>query len=120
VYGGKQAALAPVMTSEQDRTPGARDHALYDLMGNAVEWTLDVFRDDLAGQDEGWAQADGLTYRAVRGLPLHEPAPTSLASLHEGASYRDALCANGSCPKQTNDELRYVGFRCVRHAPESK
>ena len=116
-YRGKHAEVVPAMTSSQDRTPGSPERAVYDMMGNAVEWTLDVYREDLAGQDEGWAQADGLTYRTLRGLPLHEPAPASLASVFEGAAYRDALCASGNCPKQADEELRYVGFRCVRHAP---
>jgi formylglycine-generating enzyme required for sulfatase activity len=112
-YGGKSAKLASVMMSDQDVTPGDTAHAFFDMTGNALEWTFDLYREDLPGQDESWTQADGVTFRAVRGLPMRETQPHAMPS--EALAYRDSLCATGPCPPKTNDELAFVGFRCARH-----
>ncbi len=91
---GSKAAIVPVMTSDQDHTPG--DDPIFDLMGNAQEWTLDVYQDDLPDQDEGWTQSGGVTFRGVRGLPLlASPEPSLLAMMT--AAYREPVCATGGC-----------------------
>jgi formylglycine-generating enzyme required for sulfatase activity len=113
-FRGTKAELAPVTSSDQDRTVDPPETALFDLAGNALEWTLDIYRDDRAGQPEGWAQEGGLTFRAVRGLPPADPAPKSLPKI--GAAYRQALCATGPCPADTANVLQWVGFRCARLA----
>jgi serine/threonine-protein kinase len=112
-YRAKSAHLAMVMTSDQDQTPGSPP--IYDMAGNALEWTEDLYRDDRPGQPEGWAQEGGLTYRAVRGLPPADAQPKTLPTTI--AAYRQALCATGPCPKDTAKTLQWVGFRCVRRPP---
>ncbi len=112
-FQGPAARPIAVLTSDQDRTPGDDDRAIFDMMGNALEWTMDLYRDDTPGQNESWVQAGGVTFRAVRGLPLAVPLANPPS---EGAAYRDALCATGPCPADTNRELQFVGFRCVRRA----
>jgi formylglycine-generating enzyme required for sulfatase activity len=111
-YQGPGARPRPVMTSEQDRTAGPAARAIHDLMGNAREWTLDLYRADGDGAVEAWVQADGRAFRAIRGLPLSRPAPSRLP--REGAAVRDALCASGACPADVDEARRSVGFRCVR------
>jgi formylglycine-generating enzyme required for sulfatase activity len=114
-YAGADARTVAVMSSEQDATPGDDERSvIYDLMGNAREWTADLFRDDLPDQPEGWTQAAGRAFRAVRGLPLAQDAP--LAMQLEPAAYRNALCASGPCPPATAQQTQYVGFRCARRA----
>ncbi|HEX4515684.1 MAG TPA: hypothetical protein VH054_19185, partial [Polyangiaceae bacterium] len=54
----------------------------------------------------------GLTYRAVRGLPVAAALPAKLPT--SSAAYRQALCATGPCPADTSKVLMFVGFRCVR------
>jgi formylglycine-generating enzyme required for sulfatase activity len=102
------------MSSDQDQTPGEESQAIHDLIGNAMEWTADLYREDAPDQDETWVQADGMTFRAVRGLPVAVRANGALPA--EGAAYRDSLCATGPCPPQTAKELEHIGFRCVRRA----
>jgi len=94
VFVGKKASVLPVMTSEQDKTPG--DEPIYDLMGNAQEWTLDVYRDDFVEQDEGWTQHGGVTFRTLRGLPLGLPAEAAFMSTMS-AAHREPVCATGAC-----------------------
>jgi formylglycine-generating enzyme required for sulfatase activity len=100
------------MTAEQDRTPGPAGSALYDLMGNAQEWTLDLYRSDGDGSVEAWVQAEGRAFRAIRGLPLTADPPRRLP--REGAASRNALCASGACPEGVDRARRSVGFRCAR------
>jgi serine/threonine-protein kinase len=111
-FAGSSARVVEVMTSDQDQTPGGESSAIYDLMGNALEWTEDLYREDMPNQDESWVRRGDTTYRAVRGLPLATDPPPRLPT--EGATYRDSLCATGSCPSSTATVLQYVGFRCVR------
>jgi formylglycine-generating enzyme required for sulfatase activity len=111
-FAGPSASAVEVMSSDQDVTPGDQAHAVYDLMGNAREWTADLYRGDQPG-DDSWAQEGGITYRAVRGLPLAAAARNLPA---EGAAYREALCATGPCPADTKSALQWVGFRCARPA----
>jgi serine/threonine protein kinase len=111
-FRGKKTALDPVMSSDQDQTPGPSQTKVFDLAGNALEWTLDLYREDRPGQNEAWVQEAGLTFRAVRGLPAADPPPKSFP--REGAAYRQALCATGPCPVDTNRVLEWVGFRCAR------
>jgi eukaryotic-like serine/threonine-protein kinase len=110
--GKKRSAptVVAVMTSDQDVTP----ESVYDLGGNALEWTADLFRESEPGLDESWVQEGGRTFRAIRGLPLELDPPAPLPAF--GAAYRDALCATGDCPPATKDILQTVGFRCVRKA----
>ncbi|MGZ3473301.1 MAG: protein kinase domain-containing protein [Polyangiales bacterium] len=93
-FAGSKATLVPVMTNEQDKTPG--DDPLYDMMGNAQEWTIDVYQDDFPEQDESWTQSGNVSFRAVRGFPLAESADPSLMATMS-AAYREPVCATGSC-----------------------
>jgi formylglycine-generating enzyme required for sulfatase activity len=104
--------LSAVMTAAQDVTPPVGGHGLHDMAGNALEWTASLYREDVAGQDESWVDAEGLTFRAVRGLPPTAERPSAMPA--EGAAHRDALCATGDCPPATAEILQHVGFRCVR------
>jgi serine/threonine-protein kinase len=116
-FQGKGAKLAPVTSSDQDQTPGDPGKALFDMAGNALEWTADLYRDDRPGQSEGWAEEGGLTYRTIRGLPVADPPPKNLPAA--GAAYRQALCATGPCPADTAKMLQWVGFRCARRATDA-
>jgi serine/threonine protein kinase len=108
VYAGPDATPGEVMRRSQDRTPDG----IYDLLGNAQEWTTSLWREDTPGQDESWAQAGEISYRAVRGLPLCEPPPNKYQP--EASAYRDALCATGECTAEAASLLSHVGFRCVK------
>ncbi len=114
-YGGAKARPGPVMKADQDRTPGAAAGALFDLAGNAREWTLNPYRSDDTGAVEAWVQAGGKTFRAVRGLPLRDAPPPVYP--REAAAFRDALCAPAAtCPAKTAAARQTVGFRCARTA----
>jgi formylglycine-generating enzyme required for sulfatase activity/tRNA A-37 threonylcarbamoyl transferase component Bud32 len=102
-FGGKNGKLVAVMTSDQDKTDGKGDNVLYDMMGNAQEWTLDLYRDDVVTDDDGWAQGSGVTFRAVRGLPLHE-SPESGGMSSVSAAYREPVCASGVCSPSAKGE----------------
>jgi formylglycine-generating enzyme required for sulfatase activity len=99
------------MTSPQDRRE-IGEAALFDMAGNAREWTRDLYRADSPGQDESWVQDGTRTFRAVRGLPLraHLPSGTAVTTV----AHRSAVCADGPCPPEVATELESVGFRCVR------
>ena len=113
VFAGPAARPGAVMKADQDRTPGPPATALYDMIGNAREWTLDPYRGDETGAVESWVQSGGKTFRAIRGLPLREAAPEVFP--REGAAYRDALCAPAAqCPAKTAAALQTVGFRCAK------
>jgi eukaryotic-like serine/threonine-protein kinase len=103
--------VTEVMTSDQDIT--ASEPPIYDMMGNAEEWTQDLFREDTKS-DERWVQAGGMTWRALRGLPLAEKPPASFPTV--GAAYRSPGCATGECPPAAAEIRQYVGFRCIRPA----
>jgi serine/threonine-protein kinase len=106
--------LSLVMTSDQDSTPGDANTSIFDLLGNAQEWTADLWREDEPGQDEGWVQSGEMSFRAIRGLPPTAEPPSSIPFV--GAAHRAALCATGECPAATAQVLSYVGFRCSRRA----
>jgi len=105
--------LKVAMLSDQDQTPGEDAVALNDMGGNALEWTIDLYRDDRPNQNEHWVEEGGLTYRAIRGVPVAAAPPKVLPSAT--ATYRQALCATGPCPADTSKVLQFVGLRCVRH-----
>jgi serine/threonine-protein kinase len=112
VYAATPGAVVPVMSADQDRTPGA--DFISDLVGNAQEWTVDLYREDFPDQDESWVQEGGMSFRAIRGLPLASSRPPRLPAI--GAAHRDALCATGECPAGAAVLLQSIGFRCVRNA----
>ena len=70
-YAGGGAAPKAVKQSPQDKTPSG----LYDMMGNAQEWTESLWREDIGGTDESWTLQGETSFRAVRGLPLARPTP---------------------------------------------
>ncbi len=113
VYAGPDAAPAAVKTSLQDQTPPP---ALYDLIGNAQEWTLGLWREDMPGTDETWVSSGETSIRAIRGLPLGGAPPPSIQV--ESAAYREQLCATGSCLDKGAELRRFVGFRCARSAAQ--
>jgi len=108
VYAGPDARVRTVESSTQDVTP----EGIHDLIGNAQEWTVDLWREDSPGLDESWVQADGMTFRAIRGLPLASPPPARIPS--HGAAYRETLCAAGPCTADAASITQQVGFRCAR------
>jgi serine/threonine-protein kinase len=114
--------LSAVMTNDQDATPGEAPGAIHDLLGNAREWTADLWRLDepAAPEAEAWVQAAGRTYRPVRGLPPAGAPPAVLPRF--GAASRASLCATGPCAvdeaqaERYRELLQHVGFRCARRA----
>jgi len=94
-FKGEMAGPAKVMSSDQDRTEGPAEKAIYDLAGNVQEWTFSVWRDDFPDKDESWVQAQGTTVYAVRGLPLHRDTPGRVDEL--SIAYRDWRCGAGDC-----------------------
>jgi serine/threonine-protein kinase len=96
-FAGSGGAVVAVATSEQDRTPGDDAHAIFDLMGNAQEWTSSVWRSDFEGVDESWADDGGTTFRVVRGLPLLLSYTDASAIASASAAWRAPMCATGSC-----------------------
>jgi eukaryotic-like serine/threonine-protein kinase len=108
--------IANVMTMDQDRTPGDPGAIFYDLAGNAMEWTEDLYRESSPGVDESWSERGGLTYRAVRGLPPDGSMPHKIPT--ETAAWRTPLCATGPCPKSAIHTLEVVGFRCAKEVVE--
>jgi formylglycine-generating enzyme required for sulfatase activity len=138
-YAGSDAVPRPVMESRQDRTPcqprvydlagnvqewtlrwvraGRPDACrVYDLAGNVQEWTLGLWREDRPGKDESGVQAGQTTSRALRGLPLAEPPPSSIQPA--SSAYRERLCATGPCVEKTRKRLAYIGFRCAKPLDE--
>jgi formylglycine-generating enzyme required for sulfatase activity len=107
VFAGPKARPVAVMTSEQDKTPSG----IYDLMGNAQEWTADPWRENWADLDESWTQAKGQSFRALRGLPLAKKPPRRRPRW--GAAHREVLCSAGSCVRDSESILSTVGFRCT-------
>jgi len=99
---GDGLPLAEVTTNDQDVTPDR----VYDLLGNAREWTRDRWTSKRLG---GVAPQGPALYRAVRGWPL---GASGAALPFEGASLRARSCATESC---VGPGLDLVGFRCVRH-----
>jgi eukaryotic-like serine/threonine-protein kinase len=114
IYRGASAAPGAVKTAAQDRTSDDPETSLYDLLGNAREWTRDPYRDDLTGAVEPWVTRNGVRY-AIRGLPL-DSDPPALLPVH-GLAYRSAVCGTGDCVAKTAEERRTVGFRCVVREP---
>jgi serine/threonine protein kinase len=118
-FDRRRPSLTPVMQSPQDRTPGDAASALYDLAGNAREWTASVHRLDLPNQDEGWIRNGSTVFYSVRGLPpqglpVHpfgdnQPPETS-------AAWHQSLCGSEVCPGELTEVLQFVGFRCARSA----
>jgi len=93
-----------VERSRLDRTPG--EAPIHDLLGNALEWTVDLWT----------GGASGTHQRAVRGWPLVKRGQSVPA---EGSTYRQGVCVTRMCDPTANDAYTIsalVGFRCA--APE--
>jgi serine/threonine-protein kinase len=101
-----------VDTSEQDVTPPtAHGERIYDLIGNAQEWTEDLWRPDRKGDDDSWVVAADHTWRAVRGLPLRASATAAMPAVP--AAYREPRCT-GTCPPGSDANADTIGFRCAK------
>ena len=113
-YAGATGVPSPVASSDQDHTP---DHRLFDLAGNVQEWTINLWREDVPGQDESWVEDSktGTTFRAIRGLPL--AAVPSSAIPKSAATHRESMCATGVCIEKSLKAFAYIGFRCARKEP---
>jgi serine/threonine protein kinase len=111
-YRGAKGTIGRAMSYDQDRTTGPAADAIFDLMGNAQEWTADLWRNDRPGEDESWVQTNDATFRTIKGLPVHLPLPARLPL--EPAAYRDVLCSTESCLSESPGALAYQGFRCAR------
>jgi formylglycine-generating enzyme required for sulfatase activity len=114
-FVGPTGRVVSVMTG-QDVTP----EGVHDLMGNAREWTLSHWREDVSGRDgSGLGGGGGMpSARAVRGWPLRADAPPDFSGIF--ATYRDYACADGGCsPKQPdlNTKLSLLPFAVARVAP---
>lgn len=112
--------LSKVMTNAQDVTPGTPEKAIFDLAGNALEWTADQYRVDGPESEELFEALEGVIFRTVRGLAPAGEHPGHIQA--DGAAYRSAQCAEGPCQPPENERLKHVGFRCVRRpadAPET-
>jgi len=96
--------VVAVKTSKLDRTPG--DAPIWDLLGNAQEWTRDPFRPATGTAPD----AKNATHKVVRGWPLAAPGGSGPS---EGSTYRAAGCADPSCLGAEGAALETVGFRCV-------
>lgn len=94
-FKGKDAKPANVMTNAQDRTEGPADKAIYDLAGNAQEWTSSVWGNDSSGEDNSWVDNEGTVVYAIRGFPLDRDVPGRIDEL--SMAYRDWVCATGDC-----------------------
>ena len=111
VFAGPAALARVVKSADLDVTIGT---GLYDMAGNAMEWTADLWRDDMPGGDESWVQDGSNSFRAIRGLPLAALMPTHMPAA--SAAWREPLCAGGPCEQKAKPRLAQVGFRCVRRA----
>jgi serine/threonine-protein kinase len=115
VFAGVDAVTVPARAVDQDRTPGGANRAILGLMGNAREWTADLWRENRPNLDESWVQTDDGVFRAVRGLPLAADPPDAMPV--EGAAYRHAVCASDVCLRDHEEAVAFVGFRCAREVP---
>jgi serine/threonine-protein kinase len=128
---GPGAKVQPVMKSEQDRTAGA--HPLYDMLGNAREWTNTEWFDGRTGMPK---KEDGKVWRVLRGYHLDrcvcegnricrsdEPSGSCQQGNPplEGLAFRSRLCGEGACLSGSDattelrrKQLQSVGFRCAR------
>lgn len=104
-YADEPVPVVAVTSARLDRTTG--EPSIYDLLGNAQEWTRDPWRpsDPAAGSDP-----KSETHRAFRGWPLRVG---DVAGPAEGSTYRTAGCADPSCMAAEAKRLEVVGFRCV-------
>jgi len=92
------AFLAPVGSFPE----GASVEGVFDLSGNAMEWTADVFQEDppqLRGSVNPHGPAAG-SIRVVRGGSFRQPR------MYQRTTFRDAVAADLRSPE--------LGFRCVR------
>jgi formylglycine-generating enzyme required for sulfatase activity len=97
--------LAAVESTLGDRTADG----VFDMAGNAQEWTGSRFRDN-GGGTPAWTSR----YRAFRGLPLRERAPAR--DVPHGGVYRNSGCVGEECEAGDLSAREDVGFRCVRRA----
>lgn len=103
-FQGAGVTPGPVMSRDQDMTPAAAGESIFDLMGNAQEWTADLWRESTPGGDESWVQDGATSFRAVRGLPLDKAPPSPMPV--EGAAYRDALSRPGHASRRRAKRTR--------------
>lgn len=119
VFLGNGGTVRPVMTNDQDVTPGPTSRTIHDLLGNAREWTDDLYTYNQLppGSTNPLppfaqpARQPGRTTRAVRGLPVGAPLPHPLPTW--GLAWREPVCATRCRPEEAA-HYADIGFRCVR------
>lgn len=84
-----------VRRSLQDQTP----EGVFDLAGNAEEWTADIYEEDVTGRDESWAVDGTTTFRTVRGRGVSSKDLRRVST----AVARRPVCATGACEKSSGE-----------------
>jgi len=132
-FAGKSALPGPVSQSPRDVVALQGGQQLFDMLGNAREWTATEW---VAGDTGAKTTFKTYVYRVVRGFPLDRDVPPHDAAACEatrrpdacapevprqGLAYRSKLCAEGACldsndaaGKLRNALRRAIGFRCAR------
>jgi len=103
IFARRPIPVAAVGTSSQDVSA----FGVHDLLGNAQEWTRDVWAPSRAG-----AGGEALKLRVVRGWPLTNHG-SDVPS--EGSTFRQGECADVTC--EPSASLARIGFRCMKAVP---
>jgi serine/threonine protein kinase/formylglycine-generating enzyme required for sulfatase activity len=108
--------LVPGCSASGDRTVGSNTEGvkLCDMLGNAREWTSELWRDGTSHADDAHLVGEN-TLWVVRGW-RQEPllGDMRLPPHGEGLAYRGKLIGAGPVAERSRGSRAMVGFRCVR------